>query len=199
MTGFTKDYRKSWGMVHSGRHVFPFDVTLDDIQIDDICHHLGNICRYNGAPDEFYSVAEHSKHIADALRRDGYSPLIQLQGLLHDGPEFITQDMTRPRKNALRDLFPEAAAFLQANEEEIGRLVALKFDLPWPYDPIVDEYDGRIINDEKAFIFGTGKPWSHGGLPLNVDIQCWEPAVARRQMKFTFYKLWRELGRETET
>ncbi len=134
-------------------------------------------------------------NIADALRRDGYPVIVQLEGLLHDGGEFIDQDMTRPRKNALRARFPEAAAFLQANEERNARLIAEKFDLPWPFDPVVDEYDGRIVNDEKAFIFGPGKPWSHGGEPLNVDIQCWEPAVARRQMKLTFYKLWRELGR----
>jgi len=192
----SKDTSKEWGMVHSGRRVFPFDVTVEDINIDDICHHLGNICRYNGAPDDFYSVAEHSSHIFDALRRDGFAPEVQLEGLLHDAPEYITQDMTRPRKNALKSRFPEAYEFLKQNEEDIGKLVAQKFGLPWPYHPKVDEYDGRIVNDEKSFIFGPGKPWTHGGQPLGVDIHCWEPSVARRQMRFRFYKIMRELGRD---
>lgn len=190
-----KDNSKDWMMVHSGRHVFPFEVNPDDIDIDDICHHLGNLCRYNGAPDEFYSVAEHSRHIFDALRRDGYPLETQLAGLLHDAPEYVLGDMIRPMKNSLGHYFPEARKFLKENEEHLGKLVAEKFGFPWPLPAAVEEYDARIINDEKAFIFGPGKPWNHGGEPLNVEIRCWNPAEARRQMKFAFYRVWKDLGR----
>lgn len=178
----------------SGKHVYPLHVTLDDINIDDMAHNLGQICRYNGSVDEFYSVAEHSFNISDALRRDGALPLVQLQGLLHDGPEYITGDMIRPLKNALRNEVPAAAALLKRVDDDIADLIAAKYILG-PFDPRVHEYDDRIVNDEKAFLFGTSKPWDHGGKPLDIDIFCWQAPEARRRFRHRFYKLWRELGR----
>jgi hypothetical protein len=188
------DTSKDWMMMHSGRRVFPLHVELDDINIDDMAHNLGQICRYNGSVDDFYSVAEHSYHIADALRRDQAGPLCQLQGLLHDGPEYITGDMIRPLKNALANEVPAAAELLRNVDSDIESKIYQKFDLGIP-NPRVHEYDDRIVNDEKQFLFGTGKPWVHGGAPLGIKIQCWGPHEAARHFRFRFYELWAELGR----
>lgn len=185
---------KDWMMMPSGRHVFPLHVKLEDIDIDDMSHNLGQICRYNGSVDDFYSVAEHSFNISNALRRDGAPPLVQLQGLLHDAPEYITGDMIRPLKNALALEVPAAAAFLKQVDRRIADLIAEKYQLG-TFDPRVHEYDDRIINDEKSFLFGTGKPWDHGGKPLDIDLACWGPVEARRRFRHRFYRLWSELGR----
>jgi hypothetical protein len=189
------DTSKDWMMMHSGRHVFPLALTEDDINIEDMAHNLGQICRYNGSVDDFYSVAEHSVGISRALRRDGAPAIVQLQGLLHDGPEYIFGDMIRPMKNALAAACPDAMAFLKKHERRCEELIARKFALG-VFDPRVKEYDDRIVNDEKAHLFGATKPWDHGGLPLGVDIQCWEPRAAARQFRHDFYKLHLEMGRE---
>lgn len=193
MTDLTKD----WMMMPSGKHVYPLHVKLDDINIDDMAHNLGQICRYNGGVDEFYSVAEHSSGIARALRRDGAPPIVQLQALVHDGPEYIMGDMIRPLKNALALEVPAAAAFLKRVDRDIAIVISEKYSLPHPddFDPRVKEYDDRIVNDEKAFLFGERKPWTHGGKPLGIEIECWEPKKARRKFRFHFYSLMQELGR----
>lgn len=183
-------------MMPSGKQVFPLHLKLDDIDIRDIAHNLGHICRYNGGTDDFYSVAEHSSLICDALGRDGADSIVQLQGLLHDSPEYIFGDMIRPMKNALLRECPAAMEFLKEKEAVAEDLIAKKFGLPRVFDPRIKQYDDRIVNDEKSFLFGTGKLWTHGGEPLMVDIKCWTPQEARRHFKFRFFRLWRELDRE---
>lgn len=190
MTNTSKD----WMMMNSGKRVFPLHVTIDDIDINDMAHNLGQICRYNGSVDDFYSVAEHSLLISGALKRDGKKPIVQLQGLLHDGPEYITGDMIRPLKNALANEVPAARAFLMAVDANIEECIAEKFELG-PESQFIKEYDDRIVNDEKQFLFGTDKPWVHGGEPLGVEIKCYTPNEARRHFRFRFYQLWAELGR----
>lgn len=181
-------------MMPSGKHVYPLDLKLDDITLDDMAHNLGQICRYNGSVDEFYSVAEHSVLISQALERDGYPPMTQLQGQLHDGHEYIYGDMIRPLKNAIAEISPAAASMLKQAADRADVLIAQKFELVYPFHPIIKAYDDRIVNDEKKFLFGTGKPWTHGGEPLGVKIQCWEPREARRQFRFRFYELADKLG-----
>lgn len=188
------DTSKDWMMMHSGRHVFPLALKADDINIEDMAHNLGQICRYNGSVDDFYSVAEHSVQVSRALLRDGYGPLPALQGLLHDGPEYIFGDMIRPLKNGLEVACPEAMAFLKRHEAVAEHIIAVKYGLG-TFHHAVKEYDDRIVNDEKAHLFGGTKPWDHGGEPLQVDIQCWEPRAAARQFRHDFYKLHLELGR----
>lgn len=182
-------------MMPSGKHVFPLDVKIDDLNIDDMAHNLGQIVRYNGSVDEFYSVAEHSYLISEALERDGYDAQVQLQGHLHDGPEYILGDMIRPIKNAIEEVSPAAAQMLASAHTRIDLLISQKFDTGYPYHPAVKAYDDRIVNDEKQFLFGTGKPWTHGGDKLGVKIRCWEPREAMRQWRFRFYDLWDRLGR----
>jgi hypothetical protein len=186
-----------WMMMHSGRHVYPLWMTIDDILIGDITHHLGMVRRYSGAGEYDYTVAEHSCQIAWALRRDGYSPMVQLEGLLHDAQEtWPPGDLIRPYKNALRAEHPEIALWLERNEEHISQLVAKKFNLPWPFDSIVKEYDSRIVNDEKAVLFKDKDQWDHGGVPLGVGIRCMGSAEAKKQMRGTFDRLWVELGHD---
>jgi hypothetical protein len=191
------DTSKDWMMMPSGKQVFPLHVKLEDLDINDMAHNLGQICRYNGGVDDFYSVAEHSILISRALQKTGHSPLTCLQGLLHDGPEYIIGDMIRPLKNALAREVPAAAAFLKAVDHDIEQKIATKYQLG-DFHPDVKEFDDRIVNDEKSFLFGSGRLWTHGGVPLYVDIQCYDPSEAKRQFRFRFRELWRALGREEQ-
>ena len=83
----------------TGKMVEPSKLSLEDIDIFDIATSLGNICRYNGHIDFFYSVAQHCWLVSCLIKRD-YPQAYELQmvGLLHDAAEAYMQDLIRPIK-----------------------------------------------------------------------------------------------------
>lgn len=84
--------------VNSGRYFYVLDPRPEDITIEDIAHSLANICRFTGHGDRFYCVGEHSLLCARVARKLGYSTLVQLYCLLHDGSESVVNDLARPVK-----------------------------------------------------------------------------------------------------
>lgn len=165
---------KDWMLTHSLRKVHPLDFKPEDVNLYDMATSLAKQCRYNGHLKGFYSVAEHSDIMRRALKRDGYPPIIQKLGLLHDGSETWTGDIIRPLKNALRsqgfDIKPYELKIEQAMSEHFG--------LPWPWPDVIHEYDKRIVRDEKDQL----KPddtddWSSFDIPkvgLGIKIEGWE-------------------------
>ena len=183
---------KGWMMTYTGKRVFPLDVKIDDIDIRDIAHSLALQCRFNGHVSDFYSVAEHSLLICKALQKNEVGgTLLHISALLHDAAETYLSDMIRPLKISLADAYGP----IRRAGEKIDLLIADKYGLPRPFAPIIHEYDHRIINDEKRVLFGTEKPWDHGGQPLGVDIQCYDPREAERRFKFEFYNLMEQMER----
>jgi len=92
----------------SGLFVRPLDIDPRHINIEDIAAGLSNTCRYAGQMEKFYSVAEHSVHVAQHLRNQGYSARIIMLGLLHDATEAYLCDIPRP----IKDYF-----FIKINDE----------------------------------------------------------------------------------
>lgn len=87
----------------SGRVI---DLALPDpdvIDLEDIAHSLARLCRFNGAVDEFYSVATHSVYVARRMQDDGWPKRVVQSALLHDAAEAYLGDMT----SGLKRLFPE--------------------------------------------------------------------------------------------
>lgn len=87
-----------WMLLSSGK---AFDLLgQNDRQVDirDIANHLAKTTRFGGATrrEYFYSVAQHSVHVADALKKE--LPLVQLLGLLHDAHEAYIGDQITPVK-----------------------------------------------------------------------------------------------------
>lgn len=83
------------------------DVTMPDlarITLNDIATPLAKECRYGGACEGFYSVAEHAVLVASKLRKMGEPIEMQFAGLHHDDAEFVLKDLQRPAKLALRSL-----------------------------------------------------------------------------------------------
>jgi len=77
----------NWFQTYTGKQFYPLDPRPEDIDLDDIVHHLSHLCRFNGGTREFYSVAQHSVIVADALPDD-----FKLWGLLHDAAESFLAD-----------------------------------------------------------------------------------------------------------
>jgi len=88
----------SWIVTASGKRVDPLNISPADIEIGDICHALGNICRFTGHCSRFYSVAEHSVRMVDWCFKDA-EPLERLAALLHDAAEAYIGDIAKPLKS----------------------------------------------------------------------------------------------------
>jgi len=71
------------------------------VHIDDIAHALSMQCRFNGHCNRFYSVAQHSVHVAEICRERECTTLGVLGALLHDAAEAYTGDLVRPLKMLL--------------------------------------------------------------------------------------------------
>jgi len=80
----------------SGKAFDLFDPKVEDVCLEDIAGPLSRQCRWNGQCRCFYSVAQHSMHVADLLKRAGAPARLQLIGLLHDAREAYTGDIVNP-------------------------------------------------------------------------------------------------------
>jgi 5'-deoxynucleotidase YfbR-like HD superfamily hydrolase len=125
----------------SGRKVDPLNLTVDDIDIEDIAHALARQVRYNGHVSGFLSVARHSLWVSrrltgtyDALAKPGDRDL-QLWGLLHDAAETYIGDCVKPLKHSA-----EMQAFRDI-EEQVDKRIALAFNLEYPMPPEVKQAD----------------------------------------------------------
>jgi len=75
-----------------------------DIRLDDICHSLSGINRWNGTTDNFYSVASHSLLVGHLfLKARPEATGIELaMALLHDAQEAYVGDVSTPMKSTMK-------------------------------------------------------------------------------------------------
>lgn len=154
----------------TGRQFFPLDPRPEDVCIEDIAHALSNLCRFGGHCRLFYSVAEHSVHVA----RSFSDRRLALGALLHDAAEAYLVDVPRPVKKVL--------AKYGEIELNVEVAIAEKFDLLWPIkQPAIAEADDRILIDERDQVMPPC-PYNGGWpdvTPLGATLECWSPAMAR--------------------
>ena len=116
-----------------------------EFTIEDIAHNLGNICRFNGGCDIFFSVAQHSRNVSLLLEGTGD----EREGLLHDGQEAFYGDMT----TWLKRLCPD----YQAREQQGERVVRRRFNLPETMSPAVKRADYLALACERRTLFNNIK------------------------------------------
>jgi uncharacterized protein len=145
----------TWLQTYNG---IAFDLrnpTEEMITIEDIAHALSNIGRFNGHARVFYSVAQHSVHVADLVSHEENA----LEGLLHDAHEAYVGDMISPLKWLMREddhecAYPEIV-------RRIDRLIRQKFGLPRHLSEEVLHWDLRMLHTEKRDLLGHLQPvWS---------------------------------------
>ncbi|MEY9198646.1 hypothetical protein ABIA16_003762 [Sinorhizobium fredii] len=164
--------------VHSGRKFWPMDPRSDEVFIEDIAHSLSLQCRYAGHCLRFYSVAEHSVHLARHLRWQGVE--VALWALLHDASEAYLVDVPRPVKGHL-------VGYKDA-EAKVMAAVCERFGLAPTMPAVVHDADNRIIGDELVNM--TPMAWHERySDPLGVQIRCWYPAQAEEEFLATFEAL----------
>lgn len=175
---------------YSGRVIDPVHPDPDDIDIEDIAHHLSQQCRFSGACDRFYSVAEHSLRVARLVDAEH-----KLAALLHDGSESYIADLAKPVKES-----GELCGY-RLVEQRFEAAIQIKFDLPiGPWPAQVKAADHRMFQVEAKLLCPRGV----GRFVEDIEIEgdewpsCWSPRVAEGIFldEFTHYYALRERQKE---
>lgn len=175
-------------ITYSGKAFWPFAPKPQDIDRRDIAHALSNVARYTGHTSKFYSVAEHSLLVCNAVRRAGGSANERRWALIHDASEAYLTDLARPVKNR-----PEFASYLAA-EDHLQRMIAERFGLSPDMPAIVAEMDHRIIADEAKVFFSPVPSWWRLPEGTGLEPMGWLPAHAQERWNWMFDDLF--TGRE---
>lgn len=130
----------SWIMTYSGTKFWPLNPKPASIKIEDIAHHLSNICRYTGACKYHFSVAQHSVLVSYESKEQGW-------GLLHDAAEAYLSDIATPVKEQLLGI--------EQIEEKILKAVAGRFGLQWPMPDEVKRADASVTAAEWRIVMGS--------------------------------------------
>ncbi len=146
----------AWMITHSGIRFELERPTKEMINFEDIAHHLSRICRFTGALDCHYSVAQHACLVHDMLD----TPLYRNLGLHHDDHEAYTGDINSPLKSLLQPNF-------QLVEGPIQRLIWEKLGISRVVvresSPIIHAVDLRMCQTEYEQLFPSEHPdWDLG-------------------------------------
>lgn len=157
----------------SGRQFWPLDPDPAAIDIIDIAHALSNACRYAGHVLRFYSVAEHSVHVAMHVSKANAK-----WALLHDASEAYLVDVPRPVKPFLPGYY--------AAESLVMAAVCRRFGLPETMPAEVKDIDDRILMDEREQLMAPGVQWNLRGPAVGVVCEGWSPTEAEQAFLATF-------------
>jgi hypothetical protein len=165
----------------TGGVFWPIDPRPEEINIQDIAHHLSLICRFTGAVKSFYSVAQHSVLCSRmvSIERDDDARW----GLLHDASEAYLADVARPVKPHLYNY--------RVLESRLARAVAERFGLQFPIPKSVHLADDMLLCGERRDLLpdGPGWEWAKSIPPLRFTIVPWEPDVAEAEFLKRFEEL----------
>jgi len=159
---------RSWFQTYTAKVFRPKEPESELVCIEDIAHHLSNICRYNGACRSFYSVAQHSVLVSRIVPRED-----ALWGLLHDAGEAYIGDMVRPLKIHMLEF--------QKVEEGVMKAVCERFGLNPKQPASVTKADMTILATEKRDLCREAPiPWGIEHIaPITTTISPWPPQKAK--------------------
>lgn len=158
--------RGNFVMTHKQGRFWPFDPRPEEVDVEDIAHALALKCRWGGFCCRFYSVAEHSLHVAYIARKiaereaPGLAQSAYDHGLCHDGEEAYLPDIPRPVKVHIRQWSAIAARVQDAVLDHIG-LGPPSVEV----DAIVVRADNIALMQEVRSLFIFDYDLWKGGLP----------------------------------
>lgn len=138
----------------SGLYLDLLEPDVQEIRLEDIAHHLGQINRYTGACRRPMSVAEHAVLVADRLRSQGHGAATILRGLHHDDAEAFCGDVGRPLKLALGAAYGEIEARL---DTAVVRALGLPDVADWT--PIKAADDWALAAEAYHLLPSRGEGW----------------------------------------
>ena len=138
----------TWIQTYNSHKFFPAEPDHEEnvIDIEDIAHALSMQCRFNGHVRDFYSVAQHSCHVANQVLKETDDPELALWGLLHDSAEAYLSDIPKPIKHLL-------TGYSDLEEALLNKIIR-HFGLTWPQPDIVSKYDLIMLRTEQEWLMG---------------------------------------------
>lgn len=159
-------------LINSGVLVDPFNLDSVEISATTLAKPLAKLCRYSGQCNRFYSVAEHTVHLINAVPSH-----LKRAVALHDLNEGLTNDLPRPFKIRLA----EYCDF----EKAVQQWIFHQFNEPWANMAAIASYDLNICADEMAQLFD--EPHTvQGATPLGIKIECWDWQTAETKLLNSF-------------
>lgn len=156
--------------------VFDFgDLEQSQYTIEDIAHNLSNTCRFSGAVEKAYNVAQHSVLVSHVVPEEH-----ALAGLMHDSSEAFLGDMTSP----LKVIIPQYKKF----EKKVEKFMFDKMNLPFPMHPAIKLADIKVFLAENEDLRGI---YSDMGdiTRYPKKIVPWTPARAKKEFLKRFEEL----------
>lgn len=131
---------------------YPQQPLPEDVHIEDIAHSLAMQSRFLGHVSRFYSVGEHSCHVADWVWSVTEDKLAAACALLHDGEETYVGDMPRPVKH-----FGPLAAY-RSLCDRCTVAIMKRFELSEGFD----KYQGLIKTADDQLLHTEARRLAHG-------------------------------------
>ena len=165
-------------LLQGGSYFDFLDPSGSVFSIEDIAHGLSMTCRFAGQCSRFYSVAQHSVHVASLVpAADAYA------ALMHDAAEAFIGDVSKP----LKDLLPEYRVI----EDQVEAAIARRFHLPDRLPASVKEADIVMLATEQLQLMCNRDDWNYtrGRQPADLQIPTWSPGKAKAEFLSTFERL----------
>lgn len=187
---------------YSGLMVNPLDLSIDDIKIQDIAHHLACCNRFCGGVTSPINVAAHSLLVTRIVESFTEEPDVLLKALLHDAAEAYLGDVTKWLKQS------DAMTGYRAAEESAQQIIMNRYCLSYDMPDIIEKADRIAVTFEGKRGF-RDKDWP--GIPDKYPplteqqlmvIGDWDPFLgwwsAKHEFLKTFNRLWEALGVEED-
>lgn len=133
----------------TGKRLDLSNIKPDDIDINDIVHHLAQINRFNGALSKPVSVAQHCVYVSRVAYTLTHSKKVGLQGLFHDASEAYLGDITKWLKESV--YFTNYLDF----EAEVQETIYKRFNCDTKMHDAVEEADRLMVRFE-AYLLKNG-------------------------------------------
>lgn len=146
---WTLNTKDPWILTHSGRRLSIQYPSVVEIDLRDVAHALSQINRYTGHTDRPWSVAQHSLLVGAIMEQWDLLPILLLQGLLHDAPEYVLGDVASP----LKQLLGSAYHTLEARWDRAIHYALMPERTPYLKDPRVKVADMRALDIERWAVF----------------------------------------------
>lgn len=183
----TNDIERAWIQTASGGKFHILDPRPEEIDIEDIAHSLGKLCRFTGHCRKLYSVAEHCVHCSYLV-----SPENALCALLHDASEAYLADMNRPLKH-----FTPAGDSYRQVEKIVSDAIYKKFGLSLEEPEEIKAADNTMLyfeKDELMWPLAWDQKWGSVSVEKpNIQLKCWDDKVAKAVYLYRFYELTKRL------
>lgn len=178
MAAFGPNVIQTW----TGRYIEPLNPSGDDVVVEDVAHHLANLCRFTGAVRIHYSVAEHavrvSRRVEEILAAEGLGKddvrLGALCALHHDDSEAYLVDVPRPVKR----LLPE----YRVAEARLEIVIRERFGIEEHHDRfavVVKQADDELLATEARDLMKEAHRWGLTVAPLAGVIMPWTSEAAK--------------------